>query len=119
MDPRGGGTWRQQMVVNDVLQYPTGGTYLEVVPGERLVFRWGASGGWPELAENDEHEAPVVTLSFLDSTGGTHLELTVTFPEQQAADEVHALIEGWSATLDRVVQSSAITAWLREHEPQP
>ncbi|WP_166793239.1 SRPBCC family protein [Cryobacterium lactosi] len=116
VDLKVGGIWRQQMVVNDDLQYPTGGVYLEVVPHERLVFRWGATGGWPELAGDHEHEAPIVTVTLRDDGEGTHLELTVTFSDQLADEEVRDLIEGgtrdgWSATIDRVAHSTAITTW--------
>lgn len=109
-----GGVWRQQMVVDDDLQYPTGGVYLDIVPDERLIFRWGASGGWPELAGDHEHEAPIVTVTLRDDAEGTHLELTVIFSDRLSDEEVRNLIEGgtrdgWSATIDRVAHSTAIT----------
>jgi hypothetical protein len=108
--------WRQQMVVDDDLQYPTGGVYLEVVLDERLVFRWGASGGWPDLAGDAELAAPTVTVNLRDVAVGTQLELIVTFPDQLADEEVRTLIEGgtrdgWGATIDRTAGSTAITGW--------
>ena len=114
VDLRTGGVWRQHMSVNEDLEYPTGGVYLEIVPDERLVFRWGAVGGWPELAGRHEHEAPIVTVELRDAQGSTHLELTVNFPDQLPDQEVRDLIEGgtrdgWGATIDRVAQSTAIT----------
>ncbi|WP_158252720.1 MULTISPECIES: SRPBCC family protein [Cryobacterium] len=123
VDLRVGGVWRQQMVVDGDLQYPTGGVYLEVVPDERLVFRWGAAGGWPELVGDRELEAPIVTVNLRDVAEGTHLELTVAFPEQLADEEVRDLMEGgtrdgWSATIDRVAHSTAITTWhIRQSNP--
>ncbi|WP_241981340.1 SRPBCC family protein [Cryobacterium algoritolerans] len=120
VDLRVGGVWRQQMMVDDDLQYPTGGLYLEVVPNERLVFRWGATGGWPELTGNHEDRAPIVTVDLHDVAEGTRLELTVTFPDQLADEDVRNLIEGgtrdgWSATIDRVAHSTAIiTGRLRQ-----
>ena len=118
VDLKVGGIWRQQMVINDDLQYPTGGVYLEVVPDEQLVFRWGATGGWPELAGAHEHEAPVVTVALRDDAGGTRLELTVAFPDQLSDEELRNLIDGgtrdgWSTTIDRVAHSTAITTWDR------
>lgn len=130
VDLRVGGVWRQQMVVDDDLQYPTGGVYLEIVPGERLVFRWGATGGWPELADPHDREAPVVTVELRDVAEGTHLELMVAFADQLADEEVRELIEGgtragWGATIDRVAQSTAFTTGrprptrTRDEEAQP
>ncbi len=118
VDLRVGGTWTQQMVVKDDLSYFTGGTYLEIVPNERLVFRWGAVGGWPELAGENELLAPVVTVQLTDTnTGagaGTQLVLTVQFSERLDINEVQKLIlggtrDGWGATIDRVNTSTALT----------
>ena len=81
VDLRVGGTWKQQMVVNEDLSYPTGGIYLEIVPDERLVFRWGAVGGWPELDGENELTAPVVTVQLNDLGRETELVLTVRFSE--------------------------------------
>ena len=37
------------MVISESTDYITGGVYREIVADEKLVFSWGASGGWPEL----------------------------------------------------------------------
>ncbi len=114
VDLRVGGTWRQQMIVNEDLSYPTGGIYLEIVPNERLIFRWGAVGGWPELDGENELTAPVVTVQLNDSGGTqTELVLTVQFSEDLDVDEVRELMqggtqEGWGATIDRVKDSTAM-----------
>jgi len=42
LDLRVGGVWKQQMIVNESTEYFTGGVYREIVPGEKLVFVWGA-----------------------------------------------------------------------------
>ena len=57
-----------------------------------------------------------MTVDLRDVAEGTQLELTVTFPDQPAEEEVRNLIEGgtrdgWGATIDRVAQSTAITTW--------
>lgn len=114
VDLRVGGTWKQQMVVNRDRSYPTGGTYLEIVPDERLVFRWGAAGGWPELDGGNELTAPIVTVQLADVGTETELALTVRFPGHLGIEEVQQLIhggtrEGWDMTLDRVKESTAIT----------
>ncbi|MUK01119.1 SRPBCC domain-containing protein [Vibrio cholerae] len=121
VDLRVGGSWTQQMVVNDDLSYPTGGTYLEIVPDERLVFRWGAVGGWPDLSGGNELRAPVVTVQLndldteTDAGAGTELVLTVQFSERLAIEEVQQLIsggtrDGWGTTIDRVSTSTALAA---------
>lgn len=117
VDLRVGGRWRQQMVVDEDLQYPTGGVYLEIVTDERLVFRWGAVGGWPELAGDQERDAPVVRVILSDAEHGTRLELHVGFADHLSDEEVRELIDGgtragWSATIDRVADSTAITSSL-------
>lgn len=114
VDLRAGGTWKQQMIVSDDLSYPTGGIYLEIVPDERLIFRWGAAGGWPELEGENELTAPVVTVQLNDVGTNTELVLTVQFSAHLSIEEVQKLIyggcqEGWGATIDRVKDSTAIT----------
>ncbi|WP_314216124.1 SRPBCC domain-containing protein [Pseudarthrobacter equi] len=113
VDLRVGGTWKQQMIVNEELSYPTGGIYLEIVPDERLVFRWGAVGGWPELDGVNELTAPVVTVQLNDLGKETELVLTVQFSEHLDIEEVQKLMlggtrEGWAATVDRVKESTAL-----------
>ena len=122
VDLRVGGTWKQHMVVKDDHSYFTGGTYLEIVPNERLVFRWGAVGGWPELAGENELLAPVVTvqLNDLDAGAGTELVLTVQFSERLDINEVQEFIlggtrDGWGATIDRVNTSTALTTLDNTH----
>lgn len=115
VDLRVGGTWKQQMNVNDDLSYPTGGIYLEIVPHERLVFRWGAIGGWPELDGENEVSAPVVTVRFNDLGHETGLVVTAHFADHLDFDEVQNMMnggmrDGWGATIDRVKDSTAIAA---------
>jgi uncharacterized protein YndB with AHSA1/START domain len=118
VDLRVGGTWRQRMVVDDELSYFTGGTYLEVVPSERLVFRWGAIGGWPELDGANELLAPVVTVQLNDLGAATEIVLTVQFSDRLEPEEVRKLMlggtrEGWTATIDRLDRSSALLGQAR------
>lgn len=115
VDLQVGGTWKQQMIVNESLQYPTGGVYLEIVPDVRLVFRWGAVGGWPDLEGDHELEAPVVSVNLTDTQDGTRLELTANFPDHLPDDEIRNLIDGgtrdgWGVTIDRVSRSTALIA---------
>ena len=76
------------------------GTYLHIVPPEKLVFTW--SGG------AIEHRETVVTLDFLDQGEATEVVLThegLNTPEQRA------LIEGgWPSMLDAL--ASALSSHL-------
>ena len=50
------------MVIDESTAYTTGGVYREIVPGEKLVFSWGATDGWPELDPERLDESPLVTV---------------------------------------------------------
>ena len=66
------------------------GTYLEIVPPEKLIFTWSA-GAAPG-------QDTVVTLDFLEQGAVTELILT---HEHLATPERHAVAEGgWSSVLD-------------------
>jgi uncharacterized protein YndB with AHSA1/START domain len=83
MDPRPGGTWQAVMISDaDGTEYPTGGTYREVAPPERLVFTAYGS---------------VVTVTFADLGGKTELVL------HQVGTLLPGTREGWSSSLDRLV----------------
>ena len=107
VDLRVGGAWRQRMVISGSTDYVTGGVYLEIVPDERLVFAWGAVGGWPELDTADLERSPQVTV-MLSSTGGrTEMVVVVELPEGLSEDAARAWWDlgirgGWRATVDRL-----------------
>ena len=63
LDLRVGGAWRQLMVINRSTIYMTGGVYREIVPDEKLVLAWGATGGWPELDPDRLDDSPQVTVT--------------------------------------------------------
>ena len=69
LDLRVGGVWRQFMVVDDDTAYYTGGLYREIVPDEKLVFSWGAAGGWPELDPGRLDASPLVTVTMAHARG--------------------------------------------------
>jgi len=104
IDLRAGGDWRQLMVIDEVDSYVTGGRYRLVVPGEKLVFAWGADGGWPEL----DQTAPIVTIE-LAGEQPTELTFTLRLPDQLSAEQAEEALatgmeQGWSHTLDRLVE---------------
>jgi uncharacterized protein YndB with AHSA1/START domain len=112
VDLRVGGAWRLRMVVSEDHEYITGGIYLEIVPVERLVFEWGAVGGWPEIDPARAGAGLVVTIDFAESGEMTEMVLRLDFPEGASDDEVRKLLEtgmrhGWGDTIDRLVAKFA------------
>ncbi|HTM77320.1 MAG TPA: SRPBCC domain-containing protein [Devosia sp.] len=108
VDLRVGGQWRQQMVENADKQYFTGGVYREIVPGEKLVFSFGAVGGWPPIDLDNLDAGPLVTLRFKPAGAGTEMELLVQLPdhlsEQQTREWMTSgMVDGWGQTIDRLV----------------
>ena len=110
LDLRVGGVWRQRMVIDDDTAYDTGGVYREIVPGRKLVFSWGATGGWPELDVDELDASPLVTVTFASTEGGTELTLHVELPAGLPDDGVPgwwAYVEnGWRDTVDRLAAQS-------------
>jgi uncharacterized protein YndB with AHSA1/START domain len=114
LDLRVGGVWRQKMVISEETEYFTGGVYREIIPGEKLVFAWGASDGWPKLDEQHLDDSPLVTVTLSRVGGRTHMSVRVQLPEQLPADGVP---EWWSMvrggmqdTVDRLVAVLSKTA---------
>jgi uncharacterized protein YndB with AHSA1/START domain len=91
----------------------TGGIYREIVPIERLVFEWGAVGGWPDLDPAKPDDAPLTILEFSEAgPSTTAMSLRVAFPDgmpDARAEEwlTTGMHEGWSMTIDRLVEQLA------------
>jgi len=113
VDLRVGGAFRVHMIIDDELDYMTGGIYREIVSIERLVFEWGAVGGWPDLDPAHPNDAPLTTLEFTEAgPRTTEFALTVSFPDAMPgarADEwlTTGMREGWGMTIDRLVDRLA------------
>ena len=110
VDLRVGGAWRMLMVENEDKTYWTGGVYREIVPGERLVFSWGAVGGWPALDPDHPEAGPLVTITLHDRGEQTEMRLRTDLPAQLSQDELAGwydlgIREGWSQTLYRLLIS--------------
>ncbi|HEV8190304.1 MAG TPA: SRPBCC domain-containing protein, partial [Ktedonobacterales bacterium] len=89
---RVGDAWRLKMVINDNLQYFTGGIYREIVPGEKLVFTWGAAAGWPEIDQDHPDDGPVVTVTLneLGESGEkTEMIFQLALPDHMPDGRVH------------------------------
>ena len=113
VDLRVGGAFRVHMIIDDDLDYMTGGIYREIVPVERLVFEWGAVGGWPDLDPAKPDDAPLTILEFTEAgPNTTEMSLRVAFPDSMADARsaewlTTGMHEGWSMTIDRLVEQLA------------
>jgi uncharacterized protein YndB with AHSA1/START domain len=107
LDLRVGGEWRQLMVIDRSTIYHTGGVYREIVPNEKLVFAWGATGGWPELDLERLDDSPQVTVTLAEVDGRTEMSVHVELPAHLSEDDVRKWLslgirEGWRDTVDRL-----------------
>jgi uncharacterized protein YndB with AHSA1/START domain len=109
LDLRVGGVWRQQMVIDENTSYATGGVYREIVPNERLVFSWGANGGWPDLDPERLDDSPLVTVTITQTDGPTELTVRVELPATLSGSRMPHWFEhaedGMRDTVDRLVAS--------------
>jgi len=112
LDLRVGGVWRQQMVIDESTAYPTGGVYREIVRDEKLVFSWGAEGGWPELDPDRPGDSPLVMVTLSQAGARTDMTVTVELPESMSAAGMPEgwfghIRQGWNDTVDRLAASLA------------
>ncbi len=112
LDLRVGGVWRQKMVVAEDHEYFTGGVYRQIVPGEKLVFLWGAVDGWPKIDPAHPDDGPLVTVSLGDLGGKTEMVFRLELPQRLSDERVRewfasGIRDGWGQTLDRLVASFA------------
>lgn len=115
VDLRVGGQWRTHMRESDAADdrgYVTGGVYREIVPNARLVFAFGAVGGWPEIDLDDLDTVPQVDITFTEVDGTTEMVCHFGFADSVTAAEVArwfslGVREGWTMTVDRLVPATA------------
>jgi uncharacterized protein YndB with AHSA1/START domain len=112
LELRVGGAWRQQMVIDETTSYVTGGVYREIVPDEKLVFAWGATGGWPELDPERLDNSPLVTIALDEVRGRTEMKVRVELPAALSEEDVQEwwslrIREGWRDTVDRLAAALA------------
>jgi uncharacterized protein YndB with AHSA1/START domain len=90
MDVRPGGTFELTMVSDDDgTEYPSGGTFLEVVEPERLVWQ-------------DRDVKMTVTVTFADL--GDQTEMTCHVVGETGGAEAY---DGWSTMFDKLAESLA------------
>lgn len=112
VDLRVGGQWRQQMVESPDKQYITGGVYREISRPGKLVFSWGAVGGWPAIDLDRLDDGPLVTI-LLNAVGErTEMELRLEFADHLTEAAVRhwmtlGIDKGWPITVDRLVDQLA------------
>ena len=112
VDLRIGGVWRQRMVLDEQTAYDTGGIYREIVADEKLVFSWGAEGGWPELDPERLDDSPLVTVALAHDGPRTELTLVVELPATMSPETMPQgwfghIQAGWRETVDRLSRSVA------------
>lgn len=97
-DLRPGGTWVYTMHGPDGTDYPNTTYYHEVREREALVYDHGASEGKPPLFR--------VSVLFKASGDKTAMEMTMTLPTPEAAEETRKFIKqaGGDATWDRLAE---------------
>jgi len=115
LDLRVGGAWRQQMVIDETTSYVTGGVYREIVPDRKLVFAWGATGGWPELDPERLDESPTITVTLEVRDGRTEMCVHFELPAGLSDDEVEHWLSlgvrnGLRDTVDRLAARLAPAA---------
>ena len=97
-DLRTGGHWNYTMHGPDGVDYPSTTHYLLVEPGSKLVYDHGAS----------DERAPLfrVVVLFSDLNGKTKLDMTMTLPTPEAAEETRKIIKKASghSTWDRLAE---------------
>jgi len=103
MDVKPGGAWRFVMHGPDGTDYQNKITYVEVVDGERLVYKHGG----------DKDCEPVnfqVTVTFADEGDKTRLTMRMVFPSAAARDhviETYGAVDGLNQTLGRFEEQLA------------
>lgn len=97
-DFRPGGTWHYTMHGPDGVDYPNTTKYLEVEEYSRLVYDHGGYEDRPPLFR--------VTVLFSEVKGKTKMEMTMTLPTPEAANEARKFIKnaGGDATWDRLAE---------------
>ena len=85
-----GGTYQYTMV-DDLSgeEYPTGGTYREVIENQQLIFTWGNPG--------DVH-APVATVTIEDLGELTRMTFALSGVDGMSGDDSY--YDGWESAID-------------------
>ncbi|WGW05239.1 SRPBCC family protein [Tropicibacter oceani] len=101
IDLRVGGRFNTVMVVNGQ-EMPNSGVYLEVIPGQRLVFTDAYTEGWKPAP--DPFMTAILDLK-PDGKGGTIYTATARHrsTETREAHENMGFYDGWGTVVDQLV----------------
>jgi uncharacterized protein YndB with AHSA1/START domain len=103
IDPKIGGAIYIEMKAPDGTVYPMNGNFTELIVPERLAFICGP------LNKDGSHPFEVLnTITFLEQNGKTALTVTakVSKVTPEAAPYLAGMNEGWSQSLDRLIDLS-------------
>jgi uncharacterized protein YndB with AHSA1/START domain len=97
-DLRPGGHWGYTMHGPDGTDYANKTLYLEVEEERKLVYDHGGNDDRPPMFR--------VTVLFAEVDGQTHMDMTMTLPTPEAAEEARKFIQkaGGNATWDRLAE---------------
>lgn len=97
-DLRPGGSWVYTMHGPDGVDWPNKTYYYEVEKYQRLVYDHGASDDRPPLFR--------VTVTFVEIKGKTKMDMTMTLPTPEAAEQIKGFIKqaGGNSTWDRLAE---------------
>jgi uncharacterized protein YndB with AHSA1/START domain len=97
-DLRPGGVWAYTMHGPDGTDYPNKTVYFEVEPYARLVYDHGGNDDRPPLFR--------VTVTFAEAAGKTTMDMRMTLPTPEAAEETRKFIKkaGGDSTWDRLAE---------------
>ncbi len=97
-DFRPGGHWAYTMHGSDGTDYENKTIYFEVEERRKLVYDHGGNDDRPPLFR--------VTVLFNEVDGQTHMDMTMTLPTPEAAEEARTFIKqaGGNATWDRLAE---------------
>jgi uncharacterized protein YndB with AHSA1/START domain len=97
-DLKPGGHWKYTMHGPDGVDYPNTTHYFEVEPHAKLVYDHGGHDDRPPMFR--------VTVLFSEVNGRTKMEMTMTLPTHEAAEETRKFIKkaGGDATWDRLAE---------------
>ncbi|TDH38931.1 polyketide cyclase [Pseudohoeflea suaedae] len=100
VDVRAGGRFNTVMQDPDGNPHPNTGIYLEVVPGERLVFTDAMTEGF----KPSDNPFIVATLTFSDEGGATRYRAVVRHFSEDAKKrhEEMGFHDGWNAAADQL-----------------
>jgi uncharacterized protein YndB with AHSA1/START domain len=94
LDVRPGGRYRYTMIAPDGSEYPTVGTYREVVPLERLVFTWGSPGDPDEIM-------PLITIDLAEHGElGEQTRMTFHLDGIAGSPGDENVYDGWASAFD-------------------